>query len=348
MIEFINNQAISVQDGAKIFVTGDVNEDMVSELQKDIELCKNAGVKTITFCINSPGGSVSDGMAMYDIVSALNDIETTAEIQGLCASAATYLPLACDNVVMHANSDFMIHEPEGGFFGTVQTATSDLEYFSVLRERIIAIYCSKTGLTPAEIEVMLKEAKFMSAKRCKELNFIDEIVGDVGDVDLSEKEDKNEETKEDKETEQREEHNDEHNEEKPVNFFSLKNILNLLKDNNISFIKAENDEFASQVEINNTLTEKVKNLESQLEAKQKSYDEIVNRLEEQKKDIDKQIQIAVANKIASMGYTDELPLPEKSKKMTDNEFRNALIEVYRKQGYEAAAKFTKSREEGEI
>ncbi len=342
MIEFINNQAIAGNESAKVFITGEICEETVTELQKDIEICKNAGVKAITFCINSPGGSVSDGIACYDIVSALNDIETTAEILGICASAATYLPMACDRITMHANSDFMIHECSGGFFGTLKTATADLAYFATLCERVVAIYCARTGLTVDEVNDLMEKAEFMNAKRCKELLFIDEIIIDG-----------EEEKKEERKPEEHPENPKPEEEKMPDdetqhNFFSLKNLIGILKANNISFVKAENDEFASQVEINNALTEKVKNLESQLEAKQKSYDEIVNRLEEQKKDIDKQIQNAVANKIASMGYRDELPMPEKSKKMTDGEFRNALIEVYRSQGYEAAAKFTKSREDGEI
>lgn len=340
MIEFINNQAVAGREGAKIFITGDVNEEMVRELQKDLEVCKNAGVKSITFCINSPGGSVSDGMAMYDIVSALNDIETTAEIQGLCASAATYLPMACDCIVIHANSDMMLHQAEGGFYGTLKTASADLAYFESLCERMVAIYCARTGLTPDEINEILDKAEFLNAKRCKELNLVDEIIGEAMEGEKPEGEKQ--------EPEGEEKTGEGENEEKPSNFFSLKNLIGILKANNISFVKAENDEYASEAEVNNALAEKVKNLESRLEAKQKSYDEIVNRLVEQKKDIDKQIQNAVANKIASMGYRDELPMPEKSKKMTDGEFRNALIEVYRNQGYEAAAKFTKSREDGEI
>lgn len=345
MMEIKNSMISAGEDSAVIFITGDIDENMLEQVQKDVEICKNAGIKNITFRVNSPGGSVSDGMGLYDLVSSLSDINTTAEIQGLAASAATYVVLACDHIMMHANSDFMIHEPEGGVAGTLDQVKKDTEYFATLRDRIIAIYCSKTGKSPAEIEKMLKDAKFLTAKQTLDAGFIDEI---IGQIQQNEHDENPEEEKQEHEDDCEEKKSDDELEENQTNFFSFKNLIGILKANNISFIKAENDEFASQVEINNTLTEKVKNLESQLEAKQKSYDEIVNRLEEQKKDIDKQIQIAVANKIASMGYTDELPLPEKSKKMTDNEFRNALIEVYRKQGYEAAAKFTKSREEGEI
>lgn len=360
MIEFIKNSLVNAgNEAAKIFVTGDITEATVTELTKDIELCKNSGVKTITFCINSPGGSVSDGMALYDIVCTLNDVETIAEIQGLCASAATYLPLACDKIVMHNNSDFMIHEPQGGFYGTVQQAEADLEYFNTLRERIIALYCSRTNKTPEEIEVLLGEAKFLNAKTCKELGFIDEIIGEDEEPEQTEEEQPEQTEEKPAEDangpENKEEQVDEGSDEdenkckKPNNLFSFENIIALLKKNNISMIKAEDDEFAKQEEVVNSLTEKVKNLELQLDAKQKSYDEMVNRLEDTKKDFDKKLQMAVADKIASFGYDNSaIPAPEKCKKMTDVEFQNALKEIYTTKGYKAAEEFTKMREIGEV
>lgn len=358
MIEFIKNQAINIGDeSAKIFVTGDVTEETVVELNKDIELCKTSGIKQITFCINSPGGSVSDGMALYDLVVALSDIETVAEIQGLCASAATYLPLACDVIKIHKNADMMLHEPEGGFYGTLKQAEADVEYFSTLRDRIIALYASRTGKSPADIEVILEEARFLNAKECLDLKLVDEIIG--------EDEEEPEQSEETEPAEQEEEPKDEGsatdegsseetNEvedkvEKPSNFFSFENIVSFLKKNNISMIKASDDEFAQQEEIVNSLTNKVKDLEIALEAKEKSYNEIVNRLEDTKKDFDKKLQVAVADKISSFGYeSSSIPAPEKAKNLSDKEFQNMLKDVYVTKGYQAAMNIVKMRENGEI
>lgn len=359
MIEFLKNEIVGgVSDAAKIFVTGDICEETVLNLTKDLEMCKDAGVKRLTFIINSPGGSVSDGMALYDMVSALNDIETVAELTGVCASAATYLPLACDIVRMNKNCDFMIHEPQGGFYGTIQQAEADLEYFSTLRDRIIALYCSKTNKSPEEIEVLLGEAKFLNAKTCKDLGFIDEIIGDVEEEQEEEKQEQEEEKQEDnqeepekteEETEEEEEEKTENKVEKPTNLFSLDGIIALLKKNNISLIKATDDEFAKQEEVVNSLTAKVKDLETELEAKNKSYDEMVNRLEETKKDIDNKIQVAVADKIASFGYNPEtIPAPEKVKDLSDDDFKNVLKETYKLKGEKAAQDLVARRERGEI
>lgn len=356
MIEFIKNQAINTgNESAKIFVTGDVTEETVVELNKDIELCKNSGIKQITFCINSPGGSVSDGMALYDLVVALSDIETIAEIQGLCASAATYLPLACDTIRINKNADMMLHEPEGGFYGTLKQAEADVEYFSTLRDRIIALYASRTGKSPADIETLLDEARFLNAKECLELHLVDEVIGEDEEPtedDNQEQPEDQEEIKDDGSTVD-EGSNDEEQEkvedkvDKPSNFFSFENIVSFLKKNNISMIKASDDEFAQQEEIVNSLTTKVKDLETALEAKEKSYNEIVNRLEESSKDFDKKLQVAVANKIASFGYENtSIPAPEKAQKMSQSEFHNMVKEIYTSKGYQAASDFVKKYEQG--
>lgn len=341
MTEIKNEVIGSGNDTAKVFVTGDICSDSVVELTKDIEMCKNLGIKEITFVINSPGGSVSDGMAMYDIVSGLTgEITTIAEIQGICASAATYLPLACDKIRIHANSDMMLHEPEGGFYGTLITATADIEYFATLRTRIIALYAARTGLTPAQIEDILGAAKFLNAKRCKELNLVDEIIGETPESE--------EEKKEDETEEQREEEHETHEEERGGIVMTLKNLLSLLKQNNISFVQSVNDEYADQTEVVNTLNGKVKDLEAQLEAKEKSYNEMMNRIELDKQDFEQRVAVEVANRIAAMGYRDELPTPETGKVMTDAEFTNALRQIYHKEGYAAANKFAEARERGEI
>lgn len=348
MIEIKNEVIGAGGDSAKIFVSGDICTESVNELNRDIEICKNAGIKSITFIINSPGGSVSDGLAMYDIVASLTDIETIAEIQGICASAATYLPVACDKILINANSDILCHEPEAGFYGTLKNATNDLEQFATLRDRIIALYCSRTGLTPAEVEDLLAEAKFLDAKRCKELNLVDEIIGETPESE-PEKEEEKPETEPETEPETPEAE-PEKEDDKPHNgiVFSLKNLLGLLKENNISFIQAANDEFRDQTEVVNSLTSQVKDLQDKLEAKDKSYVELQNRIESDKQDFEQRVALEVANRIAAMGYRDELPTPEKAKQMTDAEFTNALREIYRRDGYDAAARFTEARERGEV
>lgn len=336
MIEFVKNMAVATgEQTATIFVTGEIDEDTVITVATDLETCKVENVTEITFQINSPGGSVKDGMALYDAVTALSGIRTKAFVTGVCASAATYLALACDTVVMAANADFMVHECFGGLAGDLKALETGLEYFKNLRSRVIAIYCAKTGKTPEEIETVMDEAKFLNAKTAVSLGFVDFIEGD-------EKENEKEEMPEpeEKRTEDKPLVEDACKKNNPKNFWSMEAIKNFLKDNNISLIKVEEQDTATQEDIVNSLTAKVKDLEGKLEAVNKSYNELKQVKFASDEEIKNKISIEVANRIASMGYaSDSLPAPAKNKALTQEEFRNELKNIYTNQGLVAAEQF---------
>lgn len=350
MIEFVKNFAVSgvETNSAKVFISGDVDDKMVDELNADIAMCREADIKSITFVINSPGGSVKDGMAMYDIVSALTDITTTAEIQGICASAATYVALACDKVTIGAHADMMLHEPEGGFAGTLEQVENDCDYFANIRNRIIAIYCSKTGWTVEECVAVLKAAKFLTASECLEMRLVDEIIGSTETEEAPKEEPKGNpaehfydkaETEDKSETEST----------NGNGMFSLKNLLKFLKDNKVSFIQSSDDEMADRKEIENNLRNEITTLKAELEAKNKSYDELVARREKEASEFLNKVETEVANRIASMGYSNtDLPRPSKSKAMDDGEFHEFIKNIYTTKGYKAAEEAVHQRERGEI
>lgn len=319
---------------ATIFVTGEIDEDTVLEMVTDLEACKSEGVSEITIQINSPGGSVKDGMALYDAVTALTNIRTKAFITGVCASAATYLALACDTVTIAVNADFMIHECFGGIAGDLKTLETGLDYFKNLRSRVIAIYCAKTGKTPEEIEVIMGEAKFLDAKKAMELGFVDYIEGEEQEKEHEEMPEPNEERTENEPL------MEDACEKKVKNFWSMESIKNFLKQNNISMIKVEEQDVATNEDIVNSLTYQVKELETQLEAMNKSYNELKQAKLASDAEVNERISVEVANRIASLGYaTNELPAPTKNKVMTQEEFRSELKNIYTNKGLVAAQEF---------
>lgn len=361
MIEFVNNRAVYAgDDAAKVFITGDVDEYMVLELIEDIELCKGAGIKRITFVINSPGGCVSDGMALYDTISSLSEIETVAEIQGICASAATYAAMACDRITIAPSASMMIHEPTGGIAGNLTELQADMEYFIDLRNRIIAIYAARMAVEPAEVERIMGEAKFLDAQKCKDLHLVDEILGETDEEKQEEKQEEQQEEQQEEEKPEQEKTDDgtsddvddgtsDDDKTENHNIFSIKNFIKYLKKNKISVIKAEDDEFAAQNDVIASLKNELTALKNELEAKNKSYEGMVNQLAENKRDIDKKIQLEVCNRIASMGLTqNDLPQPSaRNNIMDDGEFKQKLREVYLTQGYQAAQNLVEKRENGE-
>ena len=110
------------RDKIEIFINGEITTDSCNDLQKEIDYIKSSEeVKKVIFRINSNGGSVVAGLAMYDSITSLSGIvETEAYIYGVCGSAATYPALACDKVKMSPNSTFFVHLCEGGLYGTIE------------------------------------------------------------------------------------------------------------------------------------------------------------------------------------------------------------------------------------
>lgn len=325
MIEFIDNSA---GKAAKVFITGIIDQYSAEQLEKDIDVCKEAGVTDILFQINSPGGSVKDGMAMYDAITALNDVKTVSRITGVCASAATYPALACDTVTMTANSDFMVHEPEGGFYGNIESVESDLEYFKNLRDRIIAVYCAKTGKEPGEIEDMLKAAKFMNPKQALEAGFVDSIDGEEPVEEKPEGEPENEDEVKVE------------NEVKTTGFATLDAFMNFLKKHNISFVKASDDDMAPDTDIVNSLQQEVESLKANLEAANKANKALQEKSDATEEEIRNRIANAVAERVASLGVTtSDLPASEKGHTLNKDEFQNKVKEIYNKHGLEAAQRF---------
>ena len=172
-----------------IYIVGEINDELATEVSRQITDAKNANVDKLVFKINSGGGSVIAGLSMADEIASLN-CETEAVILGMCASSATYPALACDRVLMMRNGSFMIHRARGGVQGTVEEMERDLEFLEEVENRFIAMYCAKTGLSPEEVVAMMDKTTYMNAEQALELKFIDEIVGkentlfNVSDIEL--------------------------------------------------------------------------------------------------------------------------------------------------------------------
>lgn len=130
--------------------------------------------------INSPGGDVFEARAIASNLKRLSQekgIKTTAIIDGLCASAATYVALACDEVHMNIGCQFMIHQASGCCYGTKGDMRAYADLMEGIEKDIIADYVAKTGKQEDEITEMLEAETWMSSEEALEHGFIDLIVG---------------------------------------------------------------------------------------------------------------------------------------------------------------------------
>jgi ATP-dependent Clp protease protease subunit len=139
--------------------------------------------KDIHLYINSPGGSVYAGMAIYDTMQFLS-CELNTYCMGMAASMASFLLSGGTKGKRFAlpNSRIMLHQPSGGSQGTaadIEIAARELLY---IRQRMNEIYAENTGQTVQQIEEDLDRDRYMSPVQAKAYGLIDTVITKKGEV----------------------------------------------------------------------------------------------------------------------------------------------------------------------
>lgn len=150
--------------------------DEVTPLQFASELRACRG-KNLTVRINSEGGDVFAAQAIHSLLRS-HDRPVTVTIDGLCASAATIIACAGDEVRMPRNAIYMIHNPMVGLFGqyNAEELNSMISSLETVKEAIIEAYKRKVGEEQfANLSAMMDEETWMSAEEAKSYGLVDSI-----------------------------------------------------------------------------------------------------------------------------------------------------------------------------
>lgn len=132
--------------------------------------------KDISLYINSPGGSVTDGMAIYDTMQYIKcDVSTIC--MGMAASMGAFLLSSGTKGKRFAlpNSEIMIHQPLGGAQGQASDIEIQAKHIKNIKNKLNKILSENSGKTIKEIEKDTDRDNFMSAEEAKEYGLIDEI-----------------------------------------------------------------------------------------------------------------------------------------------------------------------------
>jgi ATP-dependent Clp protease protease subunit len=171
----------------RVFLSEDVNSDSAKEIIRKLwYLDMVAPGKPILFVINSPGGSVDSGFAIWDQIKMLSSPVITL-VTGLAASFGSLLSICAEKGRRLAteNARIMLHQPLIG--GVIKGQASDLEIQAAeilrTRDQLIDIYADVTGKPRNEIETLIERDKWMSAQEAKDYGLIDKIVTSMKDVD---------------------------------------------------------------------------------------------------------------------------------------------------------------------
>ncbi len=161
-----------------IFLTGEVNDQMADLIVAQLLFLESEDPdKDIQIYINSPGGSVSAGFAIYDTMQYIKPDVSTICV-GLAASMGAFLLLAGEKGKRYAlpNADIMIHQPLGGAQGQASDIQIHAEKILKTRKQLNAIIAERTGQTLKKVEKDTDRDFFMSAEESKAYGIIDDVI----------------------------------------------------------------------------------------------------------------------------------------------------------------------------
>ena len=161
-----------------IFLTGPFNDAVASLISAQLLYLESENPKKdISFYINSPGGLVTAGLAIYDTMQYIRPDVSTVCI-GQAASAASLLLMAGAKDKRHAlpNAKIMVHQPYGAFEGQATDIEIHAREILATRARLNEIYARHTGQTLGVIEETMERDRFMTPEDAKAFGLIDHVV----------------------------------------------------------------------------------------------------------------------------------------------------------------------------
>lgn len=170
--------SINLVEKRIIYLDGEINDEVAKstiELLLKLDMCNH---RDITMYINSPGGSVSSGLAIYDVMNYIkSDIKTIGI--GKCASMASILLIngTKGKRYLLPNAEVMVHEVSSFSMGKVTEMQEKLDHSKILNERIYKIMASKTHRTINQIKKdTANKDSWMSSNKALHYGFVDKIL----------------------------------------------------------------------------------------------------------------------------------------------------------------------------
>lgn len=158
-----------------IFLTGEINDSVASIVVSELLYLDNLSNEDIFLYINSPGGSITSGMSIYDTMNFIKSKVITIGI-GMTASMAAFL-LSSGNIrYVLPNTEVMIHQPLGGAQGQATDIKIAAERIIKLKEKLNQILAKNTNQPLEKIYNDTERDNFLSASEALEYGLIDKII----------------------------------------------------------------------------------------------------------------------------------------------------------------------------
>lgn len=164
----------SADNEAEIYIYDEIGYWGVTARQFVNDLKALGDVTHINLHINSPGGDVFDGIAIFNALKH-HGAAITVHIDGLAASMASVIAMVGNPVIMPENTMMMIHKPWGFAGGDANDMRDYAELLDKVESVLIPAYAAKTGKSSDEIAAMLEDETWMDGSECVELGFADQV-----------------------------------------------------------------------------------------------------------------------------------------------------------------------------
>ena len=167
-----------------IFLVGPVNDDSANLVVAQLLFLESENPdKDVFLYINSPGGSVTAGMAIYDTMQFIKpDVSTLCIGQAASMGAFLLASGAAGKRICLPNSRVMIHQPSGGFQGQASDIEIHAKEILYLRERLNKMLAKHTGQTVKTIEKDSDRDNYMSADEAVKYGLVDKVLGNRADA----------------------------------------------------------------------------------------------------------------------------------------------------------------------
>jgi len=169
---------INLEDNRILIIDEEIDGSLARKTVELLLKLDKMNHKDITIYLNCPGGSVSDGFMIYDIMQHIKSRVKTIAV-GRVASFGTILLLGGSNGYrfIGANSEVMIHEVSSMCMGSVTNMQERLDHSFDLNNKIVKLIVSKTKLSFEQVkEYTKKKDKYFDAKQALKLGFVDKII----------------------------------------------------------------------------------------------------------------------------------------------------------------------------
>ncbi len=182
------------QGRAEILVYGPISEGFFEETgtarKVDQELAALGEVTDITVRINSPGGNLFEGVAVFNMLKR-HPAQVHTQVDGLAASAASLIAMAGDMITMGQGAMMMVHDPHTLAVGNAEAMRETADMLDKVADSMASAYAERTGKSEEEARAIMRAETWMTASEAVEMGFADEVFGESREDEPEDDEDVN-------------------------------------------------------------------------------------------------------------------------------------------------------------